>query len=232
VTNNGTIQGVAQNDNGFDSNTGSGIYAFANANPVTVVNEAGATIRGVGTDSWGIHTGSAPIFITNFGTISGTVAAINVNGGGTFINEAGALVTSTTFEPVAVTGGTETIVNSGTISSSFGGIGFGTPRGGGSVTNNVGGVISGTGPNSFGIASGSTNQSIAVTNSGAISGSSGIDLGVGGGSITNNATGSITGVTALPLTWIPVAPRRSLIQEQSLLDPVMQFILRAMPVVL
>jgi outer membrane autotransporter protein len=189
----GVIQGVSRNDNGFNSQTGSGIYAFANSTLVSVVNEAGAKIQGVGTDSWGIHTGFAPINITNFGIISGTVNAINVNGGGTFINEPGASVTSTTFQPVAVTGGTENIINFGTISSSFGGIGFGPPGGGGSVTNNAGGVIGGTGPNSFGIASGSTNQSITVINSGAIFGSSGIDLGSGGGSITNNATGSITG---------------------------------------
>jgi fibronectin-binding autotransporter adhesin len=192
----GTIQGIARNDNGFDSATGSGIDAFANANPVTVVNEAGATIRGVGTDSWGIHTGSTPIFITNFGTISGAVAAINVNGGGTFINEAGALVTSTTFNPVAVTHGTETIINSGTISANFGGIGFGNPAGGGSVTNNAGGVIGGTGPDGFGIASGATNESVSVINSGLIFGASGVDLGPGGGSITNNATGVITASTS------------------------------------
>ena len=189
----GTIQGIAQNDNGFDSNTGAGIYAFVSPSLVTVVNEAGATIKGVGTFSWGIHTGITPMNITNFGVISGAIGAINVNGGGTFINEAGAFITSTTFQPLAVTNGTENIINFGTISSSSGGIGFGPPGGGGTVTNNVGGVISGTGSGSFGIASGSTNQSVAVINSGVISGSSGIDLGTGGGSITNNATGSITG---------------------------------------
>jgi len=195
-TTGGTIQGIARNDNGFDSNTGAGIYAFANSTLVTVVNQAGATIKGVGTDSWGIHTGFGPMNITNFGVISGTVNAINVNGGGTFINEAGASVTSTTFQPIAVTSGTENIINFGTISSSFGGIGFGPPGGGGSVTNNVGGVISGTGSGSFGIASGDTNQSVAVINSGVISGSSGIDLGTGGGSITNNAAGSIAGFSS------------------------------------
>jgi outer membrane autotransporter protein len=189
----GTIAGISRNDNGFDSITGAGIDAFQNTALVTVTNEAGATIKGFGTDSWGIHTGITPMNIINFGLISGTLSAINVNGGGTFINEAGASITSTTFQPLAVTHGTEDIINFGTISSTFGGIGFGVPAGGGSVTNNVGGVISGTGPGSFGIASGGTSQSIMVINSGVISGSSGIDLGTGGGSITNNATGSITG---------------------------------------
>jgi hypothetical protein len=41
----GTIQGIAQSDNGLDSNTSAGIYAFANANPVTIVKQAGATIK-------------------------------------------------------------------------------------------------------------------------------------------------------------------------------------------
>ena len=120
---------------------------------MTVVNEAGATIQGVGTDSWGIHTGSTPINVTNFGVISGKVNALNVNGGGTFINEAGASITSTTFQPIAVTsGGVENIINSGTISSSFGGIGFSNGNASGTITNNAGGIIQGTGVNSFGIA--------------------------------------------------------------------------------
>jgi hypothetical protein len=190
----GVIQGIAQNDGGYSSRTGAAIYAFTpNNNPVTVVNEAGANIEGVGTYSWGIHTGTTPINITNFGVISGNVSAINVNGGGTFINEAGASVRSTIFQPVAVTGGTENIINSGTISSSFGGIGFGPPGGGGSVTNNAGGV------NSFGIASGGTTSPVDVMNSGTISGvETGIAFGNGGGSITNEATGSIVATSSAP----------------------------------
>jgi hypothetical protein len=39
-TTGGTIQGISRNDNGFDSNTGAGIYAFANSTLVTVVNQA------------------------------------------------------------------------------------------------------------------------------------------------------------------------------------------------
>jgi hypothetical protein len=132
--------------NGFDSATGSGISAFGNSTPVTVMNEAGATIKGVGTFSWGIHTGLTPINITNFGVISGTVNAINVNGGGTFINETGASITSTTFQPISVTsGGVENIINSGTISSSFGGIGFSNGNASGTITNNSTGVIDGLG---------------------------------------------------------------------------------------
>ena len=194
----GTIQGVSRNDNGFSSQTGSGIYAFANTSLVTVLNEAGATIQGLGTFSWGIHTGLAPINITNFGVISGTVNAINVNGGGTFINEAGASITSTTFQPVAVTsGGTENITNFGAISSSFGGIGFSNGNANGTVTNNAGGIIAGTAAGSFGIATGSANV-INFINSGTISGGgSGVALS-GGGSITNNAGGSIT--AAAPTT--------------------------------
>jgi outer membrane autotransporter protein len=192
-TTGGTIQGVSRNDNGFDSFTGSGISAFGNSTPVTVINEAGATIKGLGTFSWGIHTGLTPINITNSGVISGTVNAINVNGGGTFINEAGASITSTTFQPISVTsGGVENIINSGTISSSFGGIGFSNGNASGTITNNAGGIIRGTGVNSFGIADGSTNV-INVINSGTISGGGSAIILSGGGSVTNNATGSITG---------------------------------------
>jgi fibronectin-binding autotransporter adhesin len=94
-------------------------------------------------------------------------------------------------------GGVENIINSGTISSSFGGIGFSNGNASGTITNNAGGIIRGTGINSFGIADSATNV-INVINSGTISGGgSGIILS-GGGSVTNNATGSIIGSPTAP----------------------------------
>jgi outer membrane autotransporter protein len=200
----GIIQGHTLNENGFNSNTGSAILLVSGG---TVRNSAGGTIEGIGLDSWGIKSFSAPVNIVNFGIISGMVDAINVNGGGTFINEAGASITSTTFQPVAVTGtGTETIINSGTISSSFGGIGFGPGNATGSVTNNAGGIIQGTARNSFGIAAGSTNLFIQVTNSGTISGATGIVL-AGGGAVTNNPGGVITGTGGVAISIdTPAAP--------------------------
>jgi uncharacterized protein with beta-barrel porin domain len=134
--------------------------------------------------------------------MAGTNAAIEMNGGGTFTNAAGGSVTATDFEPVEIrSAGTVTIINSGTISSNFGGIGF--DAGGGTIINNAGGIIEGTGANvqgpgvnSFGIAASSTTIPVAVINSGTISG-----VGFGyaaniGGSITNNLGGIIQGTGA------------------------------------
>jgi uncharacterized protein with beta-barrel porin domain len=200
----GIIEGHALNENGFDSNTGSAILLVSGG---TVMNRAGGTIEGIGQDSWGIKSFFGPVNITNFGVISGNVNAINVNDGGMFINEAGASITSTIFQPVAVTDtGTETIINYGTISSSFGGIGFGPGNATGSVTNNAGGIIQGTGPNSFGISAGSTNLFVQVTNSGTISGTKGIVL-AGGGTVANNPGGVITGTGGVAISIdTPAAP--------------------------
>jgi hypothetical protein len=143
VTNNagGTIQGNALNENGFNSNTGSAILLVSGG---SVINRAGGTIQGIGLDSWGIKSFSAPVNITNFGVISGNVDAVNVNGGGTLVNETGASLTATMESAVAVTsGGTETIVNSGTISSAVPAIAA-LNDASISITNDVGGVITGT----------------------------------------------------------------------------------------
>jgi hypothetical protein len=64
------------------------------------------------------------------------------------------------------------------------------------VINNVGGLIQGTGDNSFGISSSYTNGPVTVTNSGTITASSGIILG---GSVSNNATGSIVATTGFAI---------------------------------
>jgi hypothetical protein len=82
ITNNagGTIQGIALNENGFNSTTGSAILLSGDSSVTnSITNNAGGTIQGTGTDSWGIKSFSTPVNITNFGVISGTVNAINLN---------------------------------------------------------------------------------------------------------------------------------------------------------
>jgi hypothetical protein len=113
ITNNagGTIQATALNEKGFDSNTGSAIFLVSGG---SVINRAGGMIQGIGLDSWGINSFSEPVNITNFGVISGNVDGVNVNGGGTLVNETGASITAKMESAVAITsGGTETIANSG-----------------------------------------------------------------------------------------------------------------------
>jgi hypothetical protein len=141
----GVIQGIALNDNGYDSNTGSGIYAFTNSNPVTIVNEANATIEGTGTYSWGIHTGSTPVSVDNFGLISGNVDGINNNGDSQITNEAGGSITSSMESAIAVSGGSNTVItNSGTISSTAtDGSAAIALFYGGTIINNASGVITG-----------------------------------------------------------------------------------------
>jgi outer membrane autotransporter protein len=163
----------------------------------SVINNATGTITAA---DYGIITSTQAVNITNYGTIVGTGNAIGMNGAGTIINKAGAFLLSTTFQPVEMTSnsGIVNITNSGTISSPFGGVGFdGGNTSGGTVTNNAGGVIQGTGANSFGIASGST-APVTVFNAGLITGvNTGYGAGVGG-SVTNEAGGVIqsTGANA------------------------------------
>jgi fibronectin-binding autotransporter adhesin len=160
-------------------NESTGFISSVNGNAIllnaggTVTNNANGTITGANT---GIFSTVEPVTITNYGKIVGTESAIGIAGGGTFVNEAGASVTGTNFESVEIrSAGTVMIINSGTISSNYGGIGF--DAGGGTIVNNAGGVIRGTGANvqgpgvdSFGIAASSTTIPVAVINSGTISG--------------------------------------------------------------
>jgi outer membrane autotransporter protein len=190
----GTISASAFENSGVITSTIGDAISFAAGG--SVINNATGTITGANV---GIFTSNQVVNVTNFGKMTGTNAAIAINGGGTFANEAGASVTATSFEPVEIrSAGTVMIVNSGTISSNYGGIGF--DEGGGTIVNNAGGVIQGTGANvqgpgvnSFGIAASSTTIPVAVINSGTISG-----VGFGyaaniGGSITNNMGGIIQG---------------------------------------
>jgi outer membrane autotransporter protein len=95
-------------------NGGAGI----NADTLTLTNYAGGVVSG---DGFGVSGSSSPVLtITNMGTISATGVA-----------------------GVAVEGNTVTITNSGTISALDGGSGGnGVSTDSGSITNNVGGVIS------------------------------------------------------------------------------------------
>lgn len=188
ITNNAgaTIQGNALNENGFDSNTGSAILLVSGG---SVINRAGGTIQGIGLDSWGIKSFSAPVNIRNFGVISGNVDGVNVNGGGTLVNETGASITATMESAVAVTsGGTETIVNSGTISSAVPAIGA-LNNASVSITNNVGGVITGTNGDAIDTIR-SSGQAI-ILNAGIING--GIFLGGAPNQVTLVSGGRING---------------------------------------
>ncbi|MBV8276622.1 MAG: hypothetical protein JO170_15365, partial [Verrucomicrobia bacterium] len=168
----GVIQGIALNDNGYDSNTGSGIYAFANSNPVTIVNGANATIEGTGTYSWGIHTGSTPISVDNYGLISGNVDGINNNGDSQIINEQGGWITSSMESAIATTNGSNTVItNSGNILSTAT---DGSPAiamfYGGTINNNAGGVITGQDGNAIGIGYQGDTGPTTLSNSGTING--------------------------------------------------------------
>jgi outer membrane autotransporter protein len=174
-----------ENSGVITSTTGNAISFGAGG---LVINHAGGTITA---SNYGIVS-NQPLGIINYGSIVGTVVAVKFEGGGSLVNEAGASLSSTTFQPVEVsaTGGTVNITNSGTISSSFGGIGYDAGTATGTVTNNAGGIIRGTGADSFGIGNSSA-LPITLINSGTIVG---VNTGYGaaiGGSVTNEAGGVI-----------------------------------------
>jgi hypothetical protein len=193
----GTVSASAFENSGVVTSTVGNAISFGAGG--SVINNATGTITG---SNVGIFTSNEVVNVTNFGKMAGTNTAIAINGEGTFTNEAGASVTSTNFEPVEIrSASTVTIINSGTISSNYGGIGF--DAGGGTIINNAGGIIQGTGANvqgpgvnSFGIAASSTTIPVDVINSGTISG---VGNGYGakiGGSVTNNMGGIIQGTGA------------------------------------
>lgn len=180
----------------------------------------GATINGGITNSGLIHGGKTGILIsststvsggiTNSGTISGIVSgasgsAIAITGHSTIdniVNQAGGTITSHAnsigagifVKSSTVTG---SIVNSGVISGASGiQITHGLVVGG--ITNNAGGTIMGLKGSGAGIGLWNSTLSGGITNSGVISGASGIHLFIGAkivGSIANNAGGVITGLT-------------------------------------
>jgi fibronectin-binding autotransporter adhesin len=168
-----------------------------------------------------------PLILTNNGTIKavGTansgVAGISFTNGGTITNNAGGVIASDLYG-IFMTGGTnQSITNSGTISATINtagvsGRGIGL-QGGGTITNNGTGSISGSYAgiiakygttnvtNSGTINGGSTGISFyravgSITNSGSITGGdSGIYMQAGG-TLTNQLGGSITGGSAGVLT--------------------------------
>jgi outer membrane autotransporter protein len=190
VANGGTAQIIGATATAGELNIGLGSTVQIGTNGslnvnTTVLNSGNIVSAGVGVSS------NEPVNITNLGTIAGTNNAIRFNGGGTLTNAAGASLTSTNFQPVDVsaTGGTVNITNSGTISSSTGGIGYDAGTNTGTVTNKAGGIIRGTGANSFGI--GTSASPITLINSGTIVG---VNTGYGaavGGPVINEAGGVI-----------------------------------------
>jgi uncharacterized protein with beta-barrel porin domain len=130
-----------------------------------------------------------PANITNFGVITGNVDGVNVNGGGTLVNEAGASVTAIMESAIAETsGGTETIVNSGTISSALPAISV-QNKAEVFITNNVGGVITGT--NGDSIDTRLSSGQATILNAGLINGS--VNLGDGANTVTLVSGGIING---------------------------------------
>jgi hypothetical protein len=205
VANAGQISGLVFSGVTF----GAGILAFDGA--VTITNTSSGTISG----STGVELDDGGS-VTNAGKISGTEeAAVEFFDGGSVTNSAGGTITGTSrgvLSPIELpeSGISEQataiaaqaadpppviVTNSGTISGATG-VEIDT---GGSVTNNAGGIIQGTGGegvgDGIGVAalpnSGVVPEPLAVANSGTISGTTtGIDL-EGGGSITNNSGASI-----------------------------------------
>jgi hypothetical protein len=212
VANAGQISGLV-----FSGVTvGAGIVAFDGA--VTVTNTNGGTISG--TTGIELEDGGS---VTNSGRISGTDGAgVEFLDGGSVTNSAGGTITGSTRGVLSPTELPESgiseqaaaiaaqaadppavvVTNSGTISGATG-VEIDT---GGSVTNNAGGIIRGTGGegvgDGIGVAalpnSGVAPEPLAVANSGTISGTNtAIDL-EGGGSITNNSGASIVGGAGNP----------------------------------
>jgi fibronectin-binding autotransporter adhesin len=185
-----------------------------------VINRATGTITGTAESFDGLDF-NVPGSLQNSGTISGDIANGGVDGvafanGGSVTNNAGGIITGAdrgvvSALPVLPEAGISEqaaaiaaqaadppaviVTNSGTISGATG-VEIDT---GGSVTNNAGGIIRGTGGegvgDGIGVAalpnSGVAPEPLAVANSGTISGTNtAIDL-EGGGSITNNSGASI-----------------------------------------
>jgi fibronectin-binding autotransporter adhesin len=140
--------------------------------------------------------------LDNAGTVQvtavtgGPAAAVTTVGGATITNEGGAKISGIGLIAIQSLNGPATITNSGSISGTQGIL----LRGGGTITNNAAGAISGlTGPAIATAAPASTAGPpplpgpVTVVNSGTITGAtSGISLG-GGGSVTNTITGQVTG---------------------------------------
>ena len=133
--------------------------------------------------------------VSNSGTITGTFDdAIGLFTGGSITNASGATISSVKAlpEPLSTRSGRRaaTVTNSGNISATFHAI---LIEGGGTVTNNAGGTITGQNAGVF-----FKNVAGTVNNSGIISGTAGTSVaGVyleNNGNITNTSTGTISGL--------------------------------------
>ncbi|WP_339931902.1 autotransporter-associated beta strand repeat-containing protein [uncultured Brevundimonas sp.] len=151
------------NAGSIDAASGTGLDLSGATNVVS--NQSGATING--THGINLGAGATGTLVTNNGTITGATQAILagastgiavVNSGVTHgednalvafggpvsvMNLAGGQMTSARFSAIFSSGAATSVTNAGLISSSFGVFLTG---GGGSITNQSGGVISGTGP--------------------------------------------------------------------------------------
>jgi hypothetical protein len=210
VTNYGDISG---NFNGVDLSSSNGGTVVSDV--TSLVNNFGTILGG----TTGIHMGlggtinnngtidgefaiqteqsensiiSAPLVLNNSGTIGNTTTtntAVLINAGGTFNNFAGAQILAGTFG-IAVQNGTGTVNNSGTITASLGrGVRFSDSATGGTVNNEVTGVIHGLGTRSisFIVCPGTVN------NAGLISGGTVATINMQVGNSTVNNTGTIIG---------------------------------------
>src|SRR5579862_3666447 len=191
VTNFGTLQGTGTRSSGIYLATGG-----------TFANEKNALASG--------HTDGAAIgrnggTVTNFGTIGGTASSggVYLTAGGTVVNNSGGLISGTvdgaTIGNLAGTsGGGGTVSNSGVIQ------GVGTASAGvyltagGTVVNNLGGLISGTVDGAtIGNLAGTSGGGGTVSNSGVIQGVGTASAGVyltAGGTVVNNPGGVVTGI--------------------------------------
>ena len=153
----------------------------------SVVNNLGATIAGSGSGS-GVRVTHGKGTVTNAGRISsGPVNyAVTLDGGGS-VKNTGSLVGGE--DGIRIQGALGTVVNSGLVQATVDdGVGL---FAGGSVTNDAGGTIIGTGVGGAGIFI--TGGTGTVTNSGSIACTMHLGILLSSGSVSNTASGSILG---------------------------------------
>lgn len=203
ITNSGTISGLADaisitSATVLITNTTTGVIeGLTNATSDGISAQASATvnnsniIRGQGNGILATSGLTVNNLLTT-STITGNVNGISATTGASITNFAGATITGTTAAGVSITDGT--VTNTGTIRGAADGIlasGAAT-----TITNNLNGIIQGTGTGSQGIdMAGGTGSTI--TNNGTISGQLDAILVRGNTvTITNQASGLIDGTTA------------------------------------